>query len=203
MPSHDTNTANGCGRGRGGGRRCTALPGLRHSRRIDFDGRSVVITGGSRGLGLVLARELGQQGARLAIGARDEAELDRARRDLQAEGVDATTVVCDVGDRADAERLIAEAVERTGRLDVLINNAGVIQVGPVEHMAVADFEEAMAVHFWGPLHTILAAMPVMREAGGGRIVNISSIGGRIGVPHLVPYCASKFALCRAVRGDAR
>jgi NAD(P)-dependent dehydrogenase (short-subunit alcohol dehydrogenase family) len=178
--------------------------GLRHSRQIDFDGRTVVITGGSRGLGLVLARELGQQGARLVIGARDEDELDRACRDLQAEGIDASTVVCDVSVRADAGRLIAEAFERTGRLDVLINNAGVIRVGPVEHMALADFEEAMAIHFWGPLYTTLAAMPLMRQAGGGRIVNISSIGGRIGVPHLVPYCASKFALCglsQAMRGE--
>jgi NAD(P)-dependent dehydrogenase (short-subunit alcohol dehydrogenase family) len=178
--------------------------GLRYSRRIDFDGRTVVITGGSRGLGLVLARELGQQGARLVIGARDEEELDRACRDLQSEGIDALTVVCDVGEKADAERLIAEAFEQTGRLDVLVNNAGVIRVGPVEHMALADFEEAMAVHFWGPLYTTLAAMPLMRDAGGGRIVNISSIGGRIGVPHLVPYCASKFALCgfsQAMRGE--
>src|SRR5690349_19391711 len=91
--------------------------GLRYSRRIDFDGRTVVITGGSRGLGLVLARELGQQGARLVIGARDEEELDRACRDLQSEGIDALTVVCDVGEKADAERLIAEAFEQTGRLD--------------------------------------------------------------------------------------
>jgi NAD(P)-dependent dehydrogenase (short-subunit alcohol dehydrogenase family) len=138
------------------------------------------------------------------LGARDANELDRAQRDLQSAGIDATTVVCDVGIRADAERLISEARARTGRLDVLVNNAGVIRVGPVEHMQVADFEEALAVHFWGPLYTTLAAIPIMREAGGGRIVNISSIGGRIGVPHLVPYCASKFALTgfsEAIRGE--
>jgi NAD(P)-dependent dehydrogenase (short-subunit alcohol dehydrogenase family) len=77
---------------------------------------------------------------------------------------------------------------------VLINDAGVIQVGPVELMTVADFENAMATHFWGPLFTILAALPHMRRAGDRRIVNISSIGGKIAVPHLVPYSASKFAL---------
>jgi NAD(P)-dependent dehydrogenase (short-subunit alcohol dehydrogenase family) len=178
--------------------------GLRQARRLDFKGRTVVITGGSRGLGLLLARELGQQGARLVIAARDQAELERARADLQGQGADVAVVVCDVGERADAQRLMDEAVKLTGRVDVLVNNAGVIRVGPVEHMEVADFEEAMAVHFWGPLYTTLAAIPIMKEAGGGRIVNISSIGGRIGVPHLVPYCASKFALAglsEAIRGE--
>jgi len=80
----------------------------------------------------------------------------------------------------------------------------VIQVGPIEHMETRDFEEAMDVHFWAPLQTMLSAMPAMRAQGGGRIVNISSIGGKIGVAHLVPYCASKFALTglsTALRGE--
>jgi NAD(P)-dependent dehydrogenase (short-subunit alcohol dehydrogenase family) len=157
--------------------------GLRSSRRIDFHGRSVVITGGSRGLGLLIARQLAAEGARLTLAARDQAELDRAREELAAQGADVTAVVCDVGIREDAERLIQDAISRTGTIDVLINNAGIIQVGPLEHMTHEDFEQAMAVHFWGPLHTILAAIPAMRRHGAGRIVNISSIGGKIGVPH--------------------
>ena len=80
---------------------------------------------------------------------------------------------------------------------MLVNNAGVIKVGPLEHMTVGDFEEAMATHFWGPLHAMRAAVPHMQRAGGGRIVNISSVGGKIAVPHLAPYCASKFALVGA------
>jgi NAD(P)-dependent dehydrogenase (short-subunit alcohol dehydrogenase family) len=175
----------------------------RGARAMDFNGSSVLITGGSRGLGLLMAREFGRHGARITLAARDEAELERARQDLASRGIDATAIVCDVGNREDAEELIRETVARTGRVDVLINNAGVIKVGPLDHMQRGDFEEAMAVHFWGPLHTMLAAIPEMRRHGG-RIVNVSSIGGKIGVPHLTPYCASKFALTGlsdSVRGE--
>jgi len=154
----------------------------------------VVITGGSRGLGLLVARQLADEGAHITLAARDRGELERAREELSARGANVQIAVCDIGIRADAERLIQEVVERTGSIDVLINNAGVIKVGPLEHMQVEDFEEAMAVHFWGPLHAMMAAIPVMRRHRLGRIVNVSSIGGRIGVPHLTPYCASKFAL---------
>jgi NAD(P)-dependent dehydrogenase (short-subunit alcohol dehydrogenase family) len=180
---------------------------VRAGRRMDFSGKSVVITGGSRGLGLVIARQLASEGARLTLAARDREELDRARDNLVEQGALSSSihiVACDVGVRADAERLVQDTVARTGSIDVLINNAGVIQVGPLEHMNHADFERAMAVHFWGPLHTILASLPAMKRQGGGRIVNISSIGGRIGVPHLTPYCASKFALTglsESLRGE--
>jgi NAD(P)-dependent dehydrogenase (short-subunit alcohol dehydrogenase family) len=167
--------------------------GMRTARRFDFRDKTVVITG-ARGLALELARQLGREGARIAIAARDDGELQRARQDLTERGIDAATMVCDVGNREAAQQLIRDVVARTGRIDVLINNAGVIQVGPFEHMQRGDFEEAMAVHFWGPLHTMTAAIPEMKRQGGGRIVNISSIGGKIGVPHLAPYCASKFAL---------
>jgi NAD(P)-dependent dehydrogenase (short-subunit alcohol dehydrogenase family) len=168
---------------------------LRSARTIDFRDKSVLITGGSRGLGLLVARELGREGARITIAARDEAELERARQDLEERSIVAHAVRCDVGVREDATKLVDEVVSRMGALDVLINNAGIIQVGPLDHMTTADFEEAMNVHFWGPLHATLAAVAAMRQQGrGGRIVNVSSIGGRIGVPHLAPYCASKFAL---------
>lgn len=168
--------------------------GLRAARAIDFHDTSVLITGGSRGLGLLVARQLAAEGAHLTLVARDANELARARDELSAHGVQVETVACNIGHRVDAERVVREHAARAGRLDVLVNVAGIIQVGPIDHMTVGDFEEAMAVHFWGPLHTTLAAVPLMRQQGGGRIVNVSSIGGRIGVPHLVPYCASKFAL---------
>ena len=104
------------------------------------------------------------------------------------------TIRCDVRRRADVRAAIDTVLDEWRSVDVLINNAGVIQVGPLEHMTEEDFENAMATHFWGPLHLILEIAPVMRHRRFGRIVNISSIGGKIAVPHLAPYCASKFAL---------
>ncbi|MCA1614075.1 MAG: SDR family NAD(P)-dependent oxidoreductase [Acidobacteria bacterium] len=166
----------------------------RRSRAFDFEGKSVLITGGSRGLGLVLARELAKEGARLSICARDPEELERARADLAARGAEVFAFPVDVTDRAQVQEWVRLSADRFGTADVLVNNAGVIQVGPAEVMTLADYEEAMRVHFWGPLYATLAVLPGMRRRGGGRVVNVSSIGGRIGVPHLAPYCASKFAL---------
>jgi NAD(P)-dependent dehydrogenase (short-subunit alcohol dehydrogenase family) len=168
----------------------------------DFRGRSVLITGGSRGLGLVLARELAAEGARLTLVARDQAELDRAVDDVRTQfpAVDVIAVAADVRRRYEAERAIAQHVERYGTVDVLVNNAGIIQVGPIDHMKLSDYEDAMNTHFWGPLYMILSALPHMRREGGGRVVNISSIGGRISIPHMVPYSASKFALAGLSEG---
>jgi NAD(P)-dependent dehydrogenase (short-subunit alcohol dehydrogenase family) len=166
---------------------------LRNQREISFEGRVVVITGGSRGLGLVLARQFAAEGARVCLLARDTEELERARRQLPPEA-EVLTVRCDIRRRADVRHAMDRVLERWGAVDVLINNAGVIQVGPLEHMVVNDFENAMATHFWGPLHLMYEAVPSMRRRGFGRIVNISSIGGKMAVPHLAPYCASKFAL---------
>jgi NAD(P)-dependent dehydrogenase (short-subunit alcohol dehydrogenase family) len=166
----------------------------RTDRHMESAGRSVLITGGSRGLGLELAREFGRREARVAICGRDADELARAEADLRARGVDIVTFVADVRDRSEVERAVAAATERFGVLDILVNNAGVIEVGPLEAITMADYEDAMATHFWGPLFSIEAVMPAMRARRSGRIVNIASIGGRISVPHLLPYSASKFAL---------
>jgi NAD(P)-dependent dehydrogenase (short-subunit alcohol dehydrogenase family) len=171
-----------------------ALRALSNHTIYDFRDKSVLITGGSRGLGLVLAREFAAQGARLTIIARDRVELEQACADLAARGAEVLAFACDVRDQADVQSAIERAVARYGSIDVLINNAGVIQAGPVAHMQVADFEDALNTHLWGPLYTMLAAAPYMRRQGGGRVVNIASIGGKVAVPHLVPYTTSKFAL---------
>jgi len=176
----------------------------RRAGRIDLHGRTALITGGSRGLGLAIARELGRLGAHVTLAARDAAELEAAREDLESRGIGASVLVCDLSARGEGRRIVDQVIADRGRLDILVNNAGVIQIGPIEHMETRDFEEAMDVHFWAPLQTMLSAMPAMRTQGGGRIVNVSSIGGKIGVAHMVPYCASKFALTglsTALRGE--
>lgn len=167
---------------------------LSKRRRYDFKDKTVLITGGSRGLGLVLARQFAEEGARIAICARDEGELERAKADLENLGGEILTLTCDIRNQSDVNRMIEEVRARFGKIDVLINNAGVIQVGPLETQTQEDFENAMAVHFWASYYTMQAVIPEMRGRGEGRIVNITSIGAKIGVPHLVPYCASKFAL---------
>jgi NAD(P)-dependent dehydrogenase (short-subunit alcohol dehydrogenase family) len=167
---------------------------LRHARRYELAGRRVLVTGGSRGLGLLLARRLVAQGAKVAICARDGDELERARRDLVGLGGEVLALPCDVGVRESVERLVQTVVEQWAGVDVLINNAGVVRVGPQQAMTAEDYEQAMQVHFFGPLYATQAVLPGMRRRGEGRIVNIASIGGLISVPHLVAYSASKFAL---------
>jgi short-subunit dehydrogenase len=174
--------------------------GVARARETDFIDRVVVITGGSRGLGLCLARQLADEGARLAICARHAAELRRAASELEPRAVTLLAQECDV---TDAEQLAAflQAVRRElGPVDVLINNAGVMKVGPLESMTGDDFNEALQLHFWAPLRAIAQVLPEMRSRRDGRIVNIASIGGKMSVPHMLPYCASKFALVGLSQG---
>jgi NAD(P)-dependent dehydrogenase (short-subunit alcohol dehydrogenase family) len=156
----------------------------------NFRHRVVLVTGGSRGLGLELARQLLDDGARVFICARDAKELADAKRLL----VDVTTLQADVTVPEDVTRVVETVVSQAGRIDVLINNAGVIRVGPVESMELADYQLAMDTHYWASVHASLAALPSMRRHNQGRIVNIASIGGVVNPPHLLPYNASKAAL---------
>ncbi|HKE03186.1 MAG TPA: SDR family oxidoreductase [Blastocatellia bacterium] len=165
-----------------------------YARWYDLRGKNVLITGGSRGLGLALGREFVLRGACVAICARDVEELERASSDLVRPGRPVLALPCDVSDLEEVGRMMEAVREHFGTIDVLVNNAGVIEVGPVETMTMADFEEALDINLRGPLHTMLAAVPEMRQRGEGRIVNIASIGGKIAMPHLAPYTMSKFAL---------
>ena len=161
---------------------------------FSFAGKSVLVTGGSRGLGLAIARRIAAEGGRVALLARNEDELRRACKELRALGGEALAVPCDLLDRGQSLGAIETVVDHFGGIDVLINNAGIIEVGPLENMRRGDFEKSMQLHFWAPFNLIRQTVPHMQRAGGGRIVNISSIGGKVAVPHLAPYSASKFAL---------
>ena len=167
---------------------------LIRTRRYSLRGKVVLITGGSRGLGLVLARQICAAGGKVALIARDVEELGRAKADLARRGgaVLRFNAICLIQSKFGP--LFRQIIDRFGKIDILINSAGIIEVGPLEHMTREDFERAMRLHFWAPFELISQIVPEMRTWGGGRIVNISSIGGKVAVPHLAPYSASKFAL---------
>ena len=164
----------------------------------------VLITGGSRGLGLALAERFGRSGAQLILAARDGGELERARVLLLERGAigsanDVLLAQTDLTDPAQAKTLIEGSIAHFGRIDVLINNAGIIEVGPVEDQPLEAYRRAMEINLFAAVETVHAALPSMltrfRETRQrSAIVNISSIGGKFAMPHLLPYVASKFAL---------
>jgi NAD(P)-dependent dehydrogenase (short-subunit alcohol dehydrogenase family) len=166
----------------------------RRARRFDLRGKRVLITGGSRGLGLALAREFGRQGARLAICARDAQELAAAQQQLQELQINTFTTTCDIADEASVRQMVDAVTAHFGQIDVLVNNAGVIAAGPFDALSLDDFKQVMAINFWGPVYVTMAVLPQMRARSSGRIVNIASIGGKVSVPHLLPYSSAKFAL---------
>jgi short-subunit dehydrogenase len=159
----------------------------------DITGEVAIVTGASRGLGLALAHELARHATGLIICARGQEQLERAADELRTLGAEVTAVPCDLNDEGTAELLVGTALELYGRLDILVNNAGIIQVGPVESTGAGDFEAAVRTMALAPIRLTLAALPVMRGQAHGRIVNITSIGGKVSVPHLLPYSVAKFA----------
>ncbi len=165
--------------------------------KVVLRGKVVVITGGSRGLGLALAEEFSRAGAKLVLAARDPEELKRAEQMLRERNVlghePPELVAGDLREEAACQKLIARATERFGQVDILINNAGVIHVGPIEKQPLAAFRDAMATDFFAAVQLTSVVMPQMLERRAGSIVNIASIGGKIPVPHLAPYNAAKFA----------
>lgn len=168
---------------------------VRSRRRFDLRGKTVLITGGSRGYGLELARQLCGYGVKLAICARDEAELREAHADLQGRGAaEVLAATCDITDKNDVVRFVDQVRTVLGPIDVLINNAGIITVAPFEAQSESDFQQAFETHVGGPLAFIRAVLPDMKAAGGGRIVNIGSVGGLQPAPHMAAYVASKHAL---------
>lgn len=168
-----------------------ALSRLTRMRRLD--GAVVFVSGGSRGLGLALALEYARRGASLAICARSEDALETAAQHIRACGAAVMPICCDVRDAAAVRDALSRTYERFGRLDVLVNNAGTIAVGPRESMTREDFTSSLQTHFWAMYDMVEAALPYLERAENARIVNVTSIGGKVSVPHLLAYCVGKFA----------
>ncbi len=162
--------------------------------RESLAGRVVVVTGGGRGLGFALAKDFARGGARVTISGRDGATLEHARERLAEAGLAVDAIACDVRDAAQAQALIEQVTSRSGPVDVLVNDAGTIEVGSVWDQSLEDWHESVDTHVFGPLHTMRAVLPSMRARHRGQVVNIASVGGLIAPPHLGPYAAGKFGL---------
>jgi NAD(P)-dependent dehydrogenase (short-subunit alcohol dehydrogenase family) len=168
---------------------------VRRARALDLRGKVAVVTGGSRGLGLLMAEELGRQGAHVAICGRDAAAVSRAERWLAAHGIDVVAQAVDISDPEAAKSFVERIVRELGGIDILINNAGAIHVAPLQQVDVAMIEESMRSNFWSAVNMTFAALPHLRKHGANaRIVNVTSIGGRVPIPHMLGYTASKFAM---------
>lgn len=173
-----------------------ALVGWWATRRVrvqELRGQVAVVTGGTRGLGLRIATLLAEAGCPVAICAREEHDVHEAGLRLAGYGSSVMARRVDVSDPVAVGEFLDEVEGHFGRIDILVNNAGIIQAGPLEDMTLADFREAMAIDFWGVVYGTMAALPGMRKRRAGTIVNITSIGGEISVPHLLPYSCAKAA----------
>ncbi|WP_353721071.1 SDR family NAD(P)-dependent oxidoreductase [Dyadobacter sp. 676] len=171
----------------------------RRATRLDFRDKVVLITGGSRGLGLEIARIVQEKGAAVALCARSEEHLNRAASEL---GGSVLAVAADLTRAGEAQRVVDQVLGRFGRIDVLVNNAGIMLVGPENVLEAEDYQRVMAANCWTALHMIQAILPHFRARGVGHIANISSIGGKVSVPHMLPYSVSKFALTSLSEGLA-
>lgn len=154
----------------------------------------VVVTGGSRGLGLALARVCARRGAHVALLARDPEELAKAKASLERYGTTISSWPCDLTSEDEISQRIREIADFHQRIDVLINNAGEIVVGPALPLDAREFKRLLDLHFWAPFHAVHHVLPHLQRQGGGNIINIASFGGKVPVPHMLSYTASKFAL---------
>lgn len=182
-----------------------AAMAARAARRMPLAGKTALVCGASRGLGRAIALELAGRGCRVAICARTERDLERVRAELVDRGATVHAEVCDLRRADQVEALVASVTASLGPIDVLVTTAATISVGPIETMKVGDFDEAMDSIFRTSLNAALAVLPRMRARRRGTIAFITSIGGKIGVPHLAPYSAAKFAgvgLAEALRAES-
>ena len=161
---------------------------------MDYSGKVIIVTGASSGIGRQIALDFARRGARLVISARRAERLKQVTRECEALGAEVEAMVGDLAERAFAESMVARALERFGRLDVLVNNAGVPKHKQFYDVTPEDVDYTMRVNFMAPAYLPLAAISPMLRQGEGYIVNISSGAGRMPPPRETVYAASKFAL---------
>lgn len=160
----------------------------------EIQGKVIAISGASSGIGEATARLLAERGAKLMLGARRTDRLEKLVTDIEAAGGTARFQALDVTDRNDFERFIAATVDAFGRIDVLVNNAGIMPLSPYMALKVDEWDQMVDVNIKGVLYGIAAALPRMKAQGSGQFVNISSIGGHRVWPTCGVYSATKFAV---------
>jgi clavulanate-9-aldehyde reducatase len=159
-----------------------------------LDGKVAAITGASSGIGEATALALAAEGCAVALGARREDRLEDLAKRIEADGGRAVAIRADVADEASARVFIEGAKDQLGRLDILVNNAGLMLLGPVEGANTEDWRRMVDVNLLGLLYCTHAAIPIMREAGGGHIVNLSSVAGRVARLGNAVYALTKFGV---------
>jgi len=159
---------------------------------IDLNGKSALVTGGARGIGRACCTMLARAGASVAVNYRVEApSANLLVEEIEAAGGEAFALAADVANRAEAEMLVDETVSRLGRIDILVNNAGIWGSSPIEEMSDQEWSEMVGINLTGTFHCIRAAVPVMKEARSGRIINIASTAGQRGEARSAHYAATK------------
>ena len=162
---------------------------------MKIEGSRILVTGASSGIGAALAAELARRGATVGIAARRRERLEQVLAECRRTAPASRLWAVDLGDVARAESLVAEAWEAFGHLDALINNAAIPSRTKVWNLGAEELGRVMRTDFESPVRMAMAALRRMRARGSGLIVNVSSLGGRLGIPNESAYCAAKFALC--------
>ncbi len=170
---------------------------------IGLEGKVAVITGGSRGIGRAIAMRLSAEGAKVAICGRNLAAAEEVVAEIEATGATGMAVAADVSRESDAEALIQASIKRFGRLDILVNNAGITRDGLLVGMNEEDWDAVLDVNLKGAFFTTRSALRPMLRARGGRIVNISSIAGTMGIPGQANYSAAKAGLIGFTKAVAK
>ena len=163
-------------------------------RKLPFQDQIAIVTGASKSIGRATALELARRGAHLCLASRDVIRMEETARQVQAFGRDALTVQTDVSYQPQVERMVSQAIQRWGRVDILVSNSGIYPRSPITRLDVSTLERSMATNFYGHVYCVLAVLPHMLERRRGHIVLVSSYAGKKALPGDSPYAVAKFAL---------